>query len=172
MGVDTATSQVMIIAVMVAIGAAVLVLVSIPVLAWWIGGRQAGGQLTDPYVSRDMIRRHGLQPDELGVVERAATWGMELRDERLRAAVAELAERQVKATGGRRKPPMWLVILFAAWGAALVAYLTFRVTQGRWGDANWFGLAYWLSIAVLGWRWQTGPERAMRPNSPLSSAQG
>jgi hypothetical protein len=67
---------------------------------------------------------------------------------------------------------MCVVVLFAAWGAALVAYLTFRVAQGRWGDENWFGLAYWLSIAVLGRRWQTGPARAMRLNRPLSAARG
>jgi uncharacterized membrane protein YqjE len=147
-------------------------LVSIPLLAWWVGGRRAAEQSTDPYVSRDVIHRHGLQPDELEAVERAASWGKELQDERLRAAVVELAERQASASGGRRRPPMCIVVLFAAWGAALVAYLTFQVAQGRWGDANWFGLAYWLSIAVLGRRWQTGPARAMRLNRPLSAAQG
>jgi hypothetical protein len=66
-----------------------------------------------------MARRHELRPAERSVVERAATWGRELHDARLRAAVVELAEREVGPGGARRLPPLWLVLLYAAFGAAL-----------------------------------------------------
>jgi hypothetical protein len=163
----------MITTVTVAIGAAVLVLVGIPLLAWWVGGRRSWGRLAppdDPYLSLAMSRRHGLQPLEHAVVEGAATWGRELHDDRLRAAAVELAERHVRATGGRRQPSPWLVIPFAGWGAAIVGYDVFRVAQGEWSHANWLILGFWSYVAFLGWRWQTGPERAIRLNSPPSLA--
>ena len=163
----------MITAVTVALGAAVLVLVGIPLLAWWVGGRRSSGRLApldDPYLSLAMSRRHGLQAAEHAVVERAATWGRELHDQRLRAAAVELAERHVRATGGRRLPSPWLVVLVAAWGAAIAGYDVFRVAEGQWSRANWLLLGFWLYVVFLGWRWQTGPERAIRFNSPSAPA--
>jgi hypothetical protein len=158
-----------------AIGAAVLVFAGILLLAWWVSGRRSwrqSGSQADTYLSQEMIRRHELRPAELAVVERAANRGRELHDDRLRAAAVELAERQVRATGGRRRPPLWLVILFAAWGALMAGYLVFEASRGRWVIPSWINLAYWLCLCIAGWRWQTGPERAIRLNSsPSSSAR-
>lgn len=119
-----------------------------------------------------MARRHELRPADRSVVERATTWGRELHDERLRAAVVELAERQVGPGGARRLPPLWLVLLYAAFGALLVGFLVLEATRGRW-DVNWLNLAVLIAYGVVGWRWQTGPARAIRLNrDPSAAARG
>jgi uncharacterized membrane protein YqjE len=154
--------------VVIAIAAAVLVLVGIPLVAWWASGRQSWRRsrtAADAYVPLEMKRRHELQRSEVSMVERAATWGRELQDDRLRAAVVELAERQTGPGGGRRLLPLWLVVLYAAFGAVLVGFLVFSAVEGRWPWGNWLNLVVLGGYGVLGWRWQTGPERAVRLNS-------
>jgi uncharacterized membrane protein YqjE len=154
--------------VVIAIAAAVLVLVGIPLVAWWAGGRQSWRRsrtAADAYVPLEMKRRHELQPSEVPVLERAASWGRELQDDRLRAAVVELAERQTGAGGGRRLLPLWLVLLYAAFGAVLVGFLVFSAAEGRWPWGNWLNLVVLLGYGMAGWRWQTGPGRAVRLNS-------
>ena len=125
--------------------------------------------MTDAYVPLQMARRHGLQLAERSVVERAATWGRELREDRLRAAVVELAERQVATDGPRRLPPLWLVLLYAALGAVLVGLLVAGATRGHWEVGTWVDLAVLLPYGFVGWRWQTSPARAIRLNSGPST---
>jgi uncharacterized membrane protein YqjE len=154
--------------VVIATVAAVLVLVGVPLFAWWAGGGRSWRRsrtAADAYVPLEMKRRHRLQRSEALAVERAATWGRELQDDRLRAAVVELAERQAGPGVGRRLPPLWLVLIFAAFGAVLVGYLVFSAAQGRWPWGNWLNLVVLLGYGVAGWRWQTGPGRAIRLNS-------
>ena len=157
-----------------AIGAAVLVLVDVPLLTWWVGGRRLWRERppADAYIPLQMARRHELRPAERSVAERAATWGRELREDRLRAAVVELAERQVGPGGARRLPPLWLVLLYAAFGAALVGFLVLEASRGQWPVGNWLDLAILLVYGGVGWRWQTGPARAIRLNSGPSAAAG
>jgi hypothetical protein len=165
----------------VAVGTAVLVLIATPLLSWWIGGRKPWRQPnrsagiygpSDHYPPLALIRRHGLQPAEVTMVERAVKAGRELHDERLRAAVVELVEQRAGAAGGRRQPSLWLLIPFSIWGAVVVGRAVSLVAQGDWMNPNWFFLAYWLFVGVFGWRWQTAPERAIRLNSgPPSSAR-
>ena len=72
----------------------VVLLVGLPLLAWWVGGRRIWGRLTpgaEPDRYREMVRRHALSPSEAAEVEAAATWGRELHDPRLRAAVVDWA---------------------------------------------------------------------------------
>ncbi|MGY1696227.1 hypothetical protein ACI780_15075 [Geodermatophilus sp. SYSU D00814] len=56
----------------------VVLLVGLPLLASWLGGRRFWGRLRpgaepDPY--RELVRRHGLRLAEAAQVEGAATWG-------------------------------------------------------------------------------------------------
>jgi uncharacterized membrane protein YqjE len=157
-----------------AIVTAALILVGVPLLTGRAGGRRSWRErpAADAYVPLQMARRHGLQPAERTVVERAATWGSELRDDRLRAAVVELAERQVGPGGGRRLPPLWLVLLYAAFGATLLSYLVFEATRSRWLGGAWLDLPVLLVYGAAGWRWQTGPARAIRLNSNPPAAAG
>jgi uncharacterized membrane protein YqjE len=159
-----------------AIGAAMLVLVAVPLLTWWVGGRGSWREppTADAYVPLQMARRHGLRPAELPVVERAASWGREMRDDRQRAAVVELAQRQVRPGRARRLPPLWLVLIYSALGALLVGFLVAKATQGQWPVGNWLDLAVLLVYGVVGWRWQTGPARAIRLNSapPMAAGDG
>jgi hypothetical protein len=57
------------------------------------------------------------------------------------------------------------VLLYAAFGASLVGFLVFEATRGQWPLGNWLNLAILLLYGVVGWRWQTGPARAIRLNS-------
>ena len=95
-----------------------------------------------------------------------------MRDDRLRAAVVELAERQVGPGRARRLPPLWLVLFYAAFGALLVGYLVFEATRSRWPWGNWLDLPVLLVYGVAAWRWQTGPARAIRLNSNPPAAAG
>ncbi|MGY1858258.1 hypothetical protein [Modestobacter sp. SYSU DS0290] len=155
----------------------VVVLVGLPLLAWWVGGRRFWSRLRPTVVDdgltaewrlrRELARRHGLSPDELGTVENAVTWGKELADPRLRAATAEWAQQQVELRAVRPRwiDGRWLPVLVVAWGAGIAAYVVFAVVQGDWGDVNWFSGLSWLGWGVLGWRMRGGPQRALQRNS-------
>jgi hypothetical protein len=163
--------------VTVAIAVVVLLLVGVPLFAWWVGGRRFWTRLKpgpDPCLPRALIREHGLSPDEVLEVERAVTWGKELQDARLRAAVVDWAQRYQAAVLEQRASRSalhdWGLIAFLLWGAAVLAYVVFAVARGRWGDVNWFTAAYWVAIGVLGWRRRTGPARAIERNCGPPSA--
>ena len=50
----------------------VLLLVALPVLAWWIGARDVWSRpskRTEPDLYREMVRRHALRPAEIAQVE-------------------------------------------------------------------------------------------------------
>ncbi|MGY1705502.1 hypothetical protein ACI79C_13105 [Geodermatophilus sp. SYSU D00697] len=120
----------------VAIGVAVLLLVGVPLLAWWVARRRFWSRQSaplEPHVSRELIARHGLAPAEYALVDRAATWGREVSDDRLRAAVVDLAAQRVEAAGRRAAPAPWLVVLVVVWGAVIAGSVAFAVAQGRWG---------------------------------------
>ncbi|MGY1624829.1 hypothetical protein ACI789_21710 [Geodermatophilus sp. SYSU D00965] len=161
--------------VVVAVGFVLLFLVGGPLFAWWLGRRrfwerQSG--LLEPHVSRELAARHGLRPTEFALVDRAATWGREVSDDRLRAAVVDLATQKVGAASRRPAPRPWLVVLAVVWGAAIAGVVVFAVAQGRWGDVNWVTAAWWGVLAVVGNRWRTGPERAIRRNGPRLDPPG
>jgi hypothetical protein len=161
--------------VVIAVGLVVLLLVGVPLLAWWVGRRQfwtRQAALLEPHVSRELAARHGLRPTEFDLVERAATWGREVSDDRLRAAVVDLATRKAEAAGRRPAPRPWLVVVAVVWGAGIAGFAAFAVAQGRWGDVNWVTAAWWVVLAVIGSRWRTGPERAIRRNAPRPEPWG
>jgi hypothetical protein len=65
------------------------------------------------------------------------------------------------------QPRPWLVNVSAAPGRGRWTPRT-RGVAGPLAHVNWFTLAYWLLVGVVGWRWRTGPERAIRLNMGTS----
>ncbi|MGY1906214.1 hypothetical protein, partial [Modestobacter sp. SYSU DS0902] len=158
--------------------AVAVILVGLPLAAWWVSRRPVWSRLRPSVVDddglgaewrlrRDLARRHGLDQAELAEVEKAVSWGRELTDPRLRAAIVEWAEQQVelRATQPRWVDGRWLPVLLIAWGSGIAAYVVFAVAQGNWGDVNWFSGLGWLGWGLLGWRMRGGPRRALQRNS-------
>ena len=131
-----------------------LILVGLPLLAWWIGGRSVWGQLKpgrgpDPW--GDLARRHGLSPGEQARVGSAVTRGEALADERLRVAAVDLAcetlaHLDVLGRGGGSRGQRIVFLLAVLWFVALVVNVVSALVIGGLSDIPWFGL---VSIAVI-----------------------
>ena len=127
----------------VVVGSLVFVL---PAVAWWVGSREGWNRVStkvEPDLYREMVRRHSLRPAEAAEVEGAVTWGRELRDPRLRAAVVDWVEssRPARDPDSRPRPrwQRWLVLLAVVAYVVGVSAMAFRV-------GGWSGL---LVVAVF-----------------------
>ena len=151
----------------------VLLVVGLPLAAWWAGGRRRfwaqaeARQVTD--LHREMVRRHGLTAVEIPQVTGAVTWGRELQDPRLRAAVVAWAQAQRdESAAWRAAHPRvvalrgWLVGL---WALLTVAGIVFLVVQDRWGSVPWFAAVYWCAGPVVGLVQRRARDRAIALNS-------
>ena len=156
----------------------VALLLALPALAWWVGARDVWsrpGRKSQPDLYRQLVRRHSLRPAEAAQVEGAVTWGRELQDPRLRAAVVDWAQSLQRVADKRAAAHprragllrvlgvLWLVL---AAGALLGAVL----------DGNWTQLvsaSFWpLIMAVPMAKAIGGPRRAIERNSgPASTAR-
>jgi len=141
----------------------VLLVLGMPLLAFWLGGRRVWARIeargaSDP--AAEIMRRYGLSTREAGEVVSAVTRGEALADPGQRAAAVELAELTL-----RNLYPRWQVasmtrrvfrVLGAAWLVIAIAGLVFAVAFGRLGDLNWFVLPLVLSslIAPLWQSWK------------------
>lgn len=143
-------------------------LVVLPALAWWVGGRARWDRLTprsEPDLYRELVRRHALRPAEAAEVESAVTWGRELQDPRLRAAVVDwVRSTRPVPEPGRRGRPRWQLAL--AWSFVLglpagLCALAFRL-------GGWDGLLFVVVVLVGGQLLDRlvgrGPQRALRRN--------
>lgn len=119
-----------------------IILIGLPLAAWWLGGRsfwarteKRGG--ADLY--GDFVRRHGLRPAETPQVESAVTWGRRLEDPRLRAAAVDWATSAREAMEAyRRRNPLvrrLMVGLLYLWLLMVIASGLVAVVEGRWGAA-------------------------------------
>ena len=150
--------------------ALVLLLVGLPLAAWWLGGRRFWGRLRpgsepDPY--RELVRRHGLSPTEAAQVEGAVTWGRELQDPRLRAAVVDWAQSLQADARERSARHPWVrrvvVPLLAVLALVALAGLVHDVVTEGWSALT---DRVWTLVWVLALAWALPrPRRAIRLNS-------
>ena len=155
-------------AVLVAWVLVAALLLVLPALAWWIGGRAGWNRLSrtaEPDRHQELVRRHGLRPVEAAEVEKAVTWGRELQDPRLRAAVVDWVQSSRPALQpGRRRRPRWqlafavLGLLAISTGACALAY-----RLGGWGGLL-FAIVMLGGGEVADWVIGRGPAQALRRN--------
>ena len=158
--------------VWVAIVLVLLLLVGLPLLAWWVATRPALDRLgarADEDPRALVVQAHSLTLVEADEVERAVTWGRALTEPRLRAAAVDWATRlEVAAQRRRERRPHaegWLVVLAVVAGAAAVGYAVFAVVAGSWNGPPWLTVVQWLVVSGIGWRRRQGPARAIALNS-------
>jgi hypothetical protein len=122
--------------------AVVLLAVGLPALTFWLGGRRFWDRTPaarQGELHRETVRAHALRPAEIAQVEGAVTWGRELADPRLRAAVV-------------------------AWAALAVVVLGWGISAGDWQPV----VQVLVQIALLApvtWLLARGPNRAIERNS-------
>ncbi|WP_222194962.1 hypothetical protein [Modestobacter italicus] len=150
----------------------VLILVGLPLLAWWVGGRRFWNRLKpgrgpDPW--GDFVRSHRLSPSEATAVQSAVTKGAALDDEKLRRAAVDLAEETLGQLGSWPQngttAQRVLAAVFLLWSLVFVAGLVFAVAFGGLSDVPWFALA----PAVVTGGTQIWARRRMRQAIELNS---
>jgi hypothetical protein len=133
-----------------------LLVLGVPLMAWWIGSRRFWGRLEkraadDPAVA--IMRRHGLSTGQAAAVVNAVTSGRALEDPRQRAAAVELAQLTV-----HQLFPSWeqasvtrriVRVVGAVWVLVAVAGLVSAVATGRLGDVNWFSVIFVLGGVAM-----------------------
>lgn len=142
-----------------------------PALAWWVGARDLWSRpskKTEPDLYRELVRRHSLRPAEAAQVEGAVTWGQELQDPRLRAAVVDWAQSLQRAVGERtaRHPRRAALgrLLVLVWLLFAGGFLLSAIVQADWTQL--FTTLFWpLVMAVPLAKAIRGPRRAVERNS-------
>jgi hypothetical protein len=156
----------------------VLIAVGLPLLAFWVGGRRFWNrthaiQTGDLY--RRMVREHALRPAEIAQVEGALTWGRELQDERLRAAVVDWARELQRAAAERRHrhPTRRRILLglLLVWGTGALVLAAVQIAHGDLG-ALVTAVGYAVLVGWPGWLAVRGPRRAIERNSGRPSVRG
>lgn len=117
-----------------------LLLVGLPLLAWWLGSRRFWARrdergLRQVDLRQEMRRRHGLSSADATLVEDAVNGGRELDDERLRAVTVEWAGQALEAMRGRGGLPGgvrgFLVVFGCLYVVVGVALVVFDVVMGN-----------------------------------------
>jgi hypothetical protein len=149
----------------------VLILVGLPLLAWWLGGRRFWSRLRpgaerDPW--GDVVRRHRLSPSEAPRVAHAVPRGMALDDPRLRAAAVDWAERlrdQETVRWPTSLKGRLLAGLAVLWAVGVVAVVLQRLFTGRPEDVNWVTVAIAVGFGIWSVRRRRALRRAVAVNS-------
>jgi hypothetical protein len=140
--------------------AILVLLVGLPLLFWWIGGRRTWSRLdarglAAGRLSQEAVARHGLRGGEVDEVRTAMAQGRALDDPRLRAAVVDWAGEELASIDGRRFGVLRTRAGIVGTGAvltvllAVATVLTVTADDGvRW--TQWVLLVgNWLTTALL-----------------------
>lgn len=158
--------------VTVALISVLLILVGLPLLAWWAGGRGFWSRLRpgrgpDPW--GDFLRAHRLSVPESLRVQTAVNRGTALDDDRLRRAAVDLAEQSLAQVGlfparGSRGQRV-LALLTVLWLALLVVGTVFAIVFGGLSDVPWLALVP-AAVSFAGPLWRRrNLRRAIARNS-------
>lgn len=130
-----------IIRVVVALIVVAVILVGLPLAAWWVGNRRFWGRLRPsptPVLQDDLRSRLGLTAPELTQARQAAHSGRTLTEPRMRAATVEVARDSLARTGRQWR-------LGIAGGVCTAVGIAIGLAAGGWGDNP----ALYSSLAVL-----------------------
>ena len=133
-----------------------LLLVGLPLLAWWVGGRAFWSRLhprafSDPW--RDLVTQHRLSAADASRVAHAVPRGMALEQPHLRSAAAAWGERLIEQETLRWPRTLTGRIgagLAVLWACGVIGFLLHRLLTGHPEDVNWgtvilyAGLALWF----------------------------
>jgi hypothetical protein len=136
----------------------VVIAVGLPALAWWVARRPFWASHRarpdgDPWL--DILRAHRLDPVEMRQVAAAVGLGRRLRDPRLRAAVADWAERDIRRIQQNRRTPSPLrrrsVVAGLVAALLVLAVLAWRLVGGDsgWGDLTLLTVPCLLAFGAL-----------------------
>ncbi|SDE55275.1 hypothetical protein SAMN05660485_01054 [Blastococcus fimeti] len=139
---------------MTAVLAILLILVGLPLLAYWLGGRGVWSRLrpgaeADPW--RDVVRRHRLSSSDAPRVAHAVPRGLALAEPHLRQAAVDWAERLIEQESVRWPTTRKGRLLAGAavlWFVGVVAFLVQRLVTGRPEDVNWVTVAIVVGFGI------------------------
>ncbi len=142
----------------------VLILVGLPLLAWWVGGRRFWSRLrpgAEPDPWREVVQQHRLSASEAPRVAHAVPRGVALEDPRLRAAAVDWAERLMEQETVRWPTSRKGRLLAGAavlWFVGVMALIVQRLLTGRPEDVNWVTVAIVVGFGI----WSVHRRRMLR----------
>jgi hypothetical protein len=143
------------------------ILVGLPLLAWWIGGRNVWNRLRpstagDPWFQ--LVRGHGLTGAEASRVIAAVSSGRALDGERLRRAAFEWATHVRDVQFRPRRRSRILLICAVLYGLLLVAGAYWAIVEGRPLQIPWTGIFVVATFVLLRYGQRRNVLRAIELN--------
>jgi hypothetical protein len=133
----------------------VVLAVGLPALAWWVAKRPFWAThraRPDQDFWTDILQTRRLDPVQMRQVAGAMSWGSRLPEPRLRRAVADWAERDVRRIQENRRHPSALrrraVVAGLAGGLVVLGMLGFRLVAGESSEGDVTVLAVLVTLVV------------------------